>query len=246
MASQLIPMTTTFSQITPQPAGQKPATPAIAGWFSSRGVPLRRRRKVPTVRLGGKKTRRGFFLVRLLRRVRVRWLRLKNSCMLKKLKDYYHSLVQDLIDGGGTVESFQQRLFLETSFGVPVMGLTFNTFPNAGSSLHVDHVVYSETSFPMHAQKCFTTSAFIKAPSSLASVKSISKAFCLESASGFIATAMAVYKVKLIGPEGEVNEFEAPDDAYILDSAENAGLELPYIHAGLVMIIRNHDSNGAI
>ncbi|KAK3027202.1 hypothetical protein RJ639_040373 [Escallonia herrerae] len=78
------------------------------------------------------------------------------------------------------------------------------------------------------APQCRTTSAFIKAPSSLASVKSNSKAFGLKSASGFRATAMAVYKVKLIGPEGEVNEFDAPDDAYILDSAENAGLELPY------------------
>lgn len=39
---------------------------------------------------------------------------------------------------------------------------------------------------------------------------------------------MAVYKVKLIGPDGEENEFDAPDDAYILDSAENAGVELPY------------------
>ena len=39
---------------------------------------------------------------------------------------------------------------------------------------------------------------------------------------------MATYKVKLIGPEGQEHEFDAPDDAYILDSAENAGVELPY------------------
>lgn len=39
---------------------------------------------------------------------------------------------------------------------------------------------------------------------------------------------MIVNKVKLIGPDGAENEFEAPDDSYILDSAENAGLELPY------------------
>jgi ferredoxin len=41
-------------------------------------------------------------------------------------------------------------------------------------------------------------------------------------------TTMAAYKIKLIGPEGQENEFEAPDDTYILDAAENAGVELPY------------------
>lgn len=39
---------------------------------------------------------------------------------------------------------------------------------------------------------------------------------------------MAAYKVKLIDPEGQEHEFDAPDDAYILDSAETAGVELPY------------------
>ncbi|KAJ7970582.1 Ferredoxin [Quillaja saponaria] len=69
--------------------------------------------------------------------------------------------------------------------------------------------------------------ALIKSPSSLSSVKSVSKVFGLKS-SPFKVSAMAVYKVKLIGPDGEESEFEAPDDTYILDSAENAGLELPY------------------
>jgi ferredoxin len=41
-------------------------------------------------------------------------------------------------------------------------------------------------------------------------------------------TTMATYKIKLIGPKGQENEFEAPDDTYILDAAENAGVELPY------------------
>ena len=69
--------------------------------------------------------------------------------------------------------------------------------------------------------------ALIKSPSSLGSVKNASKVFGLKSSS-FRVSAMAVHKVKLIGPDGEENEFEAPDDSYILDSAENAGLELPY------------------
>lgn len=39
---------------------------------------------------------------------------------------------------------------------------------------------------------------------------------------------MAAYKIKLVGPNGEVSEFQAPDDQYILDAAEEAGVELPY------------------
>ncbi|KAK6933554.1 2Fe-2S ferredoxin-type iron-sulfur binding domain, partial [Dillenia turbinata] len=68
--------------------------------------------------------------------------------------------------------------------------------------------------------------ALVKVPCSLGSVRSVSKAFGEKSSS--FKVAMAVYKVKLIGPNGEETEFDAPDDAYILDSAENAGMELPY------------------
>uniref|UniRef100_A0A7N0URB7 Ferredoxin n=1 Tax=Kalanchoe fedtschenkoi TaxID=63787 RepID=A0A7N0URB7_KALFE len=67
-----------------------------------------------------------------------------------------------------------------------------------------------------------------RTPSSLASLKSLSKAFGLKAGPCFKTTAMAVHKVKLIGPEGEEHEFEAPDDTYILDAAENAGVDLPY------------------
>ncbi|CAL9098784.1 unnamed protein product [Musa acuminata subsp. burmannicoides] len=45
-------------------------------------------------------------------------------------------------------------------------------------------------------------------------------------------TAMAVYKVKLLTPEGE-KVIECPDDVYILDAAEEAEIDLPYsCHAG--------------
>lgn len=53
---------------------------------------------------------------------------MKQACTLKKLKEYYYSVLKDVIEAGGSFETFQQRLMLETSFGVPAMGLSFNTF----------------------------------------------------------------------------------------------------------------------
>ncbi|XP_051120782.1 uncharacterized protein LOC127244342 [Andrographis paniculata] len=72
------------------------------------------------------------------------------------------------------------------------------------------------------------TSAFIKVPTSLSSKRSTAKAFGLSAKPTFRTYAMASYKVKLIGPDGAESEFEAPDDCYILDSAETAGIDLPY------------------
>lgn len=51
--------------------------------------------------------------------------------------------------------------------------------------------------------------------------------FGLKASRGGKITAMATYKVKLITPSGP-EEFECPDDVYILDQAEEAGIDVPY------------------
>ncbi|KAI3889759.1 hypothetical protein MKW92_052351 [Papaver armeniacum] len=74
-----------------------------------------------------------------------------------------------------------------------------------------------------------STSFIRKQPvTSLRSISNVSQAmFGLKSIRGGRITAMATYKVTLITPEGQ-QEFECPDDVYILDHAEEVGIDLPY------------------
>ncbi|KAJ4958092.1 hypothetical protein NE237_025203 [Protea cynaroides] len=73
-------------------------------WVTQRKKILTRRRKLPTVRLGRKKRHhRGMFIVRLVKRIQLRWLKLKYSLLLKKLKHFYYVLVKQLVEGGSTL-----------------------------------------------------------------------------------------------------------------------------------------------
>ncbi|MED6205089.1 Lox2p [Stylosanthes scabra] len=99
---------------------------------------LLRKRKMKTVRLGGDgggknkapaKRRVLGGLVRILRRMKLRWLKLQYVRMLKRLKEHYRSIVKDLIEAGASVETFQQRLFMETSFAIPI-GVSLSAYPS--------------------------------------------------------------------------------------------------------------------
>ena len=93
-------------------------------------IPLRRRRKLPTVRLGGnKKPRRVLYLAKIFRRMRLRWLKLQYRIMLKKLKEYYRNMIKDMKEASATLETFHHRVLLEASLAVPVMGVSFNSYP---------------------------------------------------------------------------------------------------------------------
>ncbi|KAE8659579.1 Subtilase family protein [Hibiscus syriacus] len=95
----------------------------------------RNRNKLPTVRLGGgKKPRPGLFVVRFLKKTKLRWLKLQYTCMLRKMKKYYRDLIKDIIEAGSTVEALQQRMFMESTFAVPVMSVSVASYPYATGS----------------------------------------------------------------------------------------------------------------
>ncbi|KAJ7951498.1 Receptor-type tyrosine-protein like [Quillaja saponaria] len=89
---------------------------------------LLRRRKLPIFCLGGNRPRRVLVLVKMWRRMRLRWFKLQYLCMLKKVKKYYKSLIKDMVETGASFETFQQRVLVDPSFAVPI-GLSFSTYP---------------------------------------------------------------------------------------------------------------------
>ncbi|KAH0687721.1 hypothetical protein KY284_018274 [Solanum tuberosum] len=78
-----------------------------------------RGKKLPVVQpeAGGKKQRRKFSPVKIFRR---------DGLKGKKL----HYLVNDILEGHGASDTFERRFVVDTSFAIPMMGLSFTTFPN--------------------------------------------------------------------------------------------------------------------
>lgn len=96
---------------------------------------IRRRKALPAIRLGGKRPRRVTMLLGVFRKIRLRWLKLHYLCMLRKAKEYYKKTVKELKEASSTIEAFQQRVLLDqASLAIPVMGISFSTYPSVSAS----------------------------------------------------------------------------------------------------------------
>lgn len=65
--------------------------------------------------------------------MRLKWLRLQYKRILKNLKEYYKNMVKDMVEASATIEAYQQRLFMESSFAVPA-GVAFSAYPHSFGS----------------------------------------------------------------------------------------------------------------
>ncbi|KAL3375697.1 hypothetical protein AABB24_006921 [Solanum stoloniferum] len=91
-----------------------------------------RGKKLPVVQpeAGGKKQRRKFSPVKIFRRDGLKGKKLHYLGM-KKIKECYWLTVNDILEGHGASDTFERRLVVDTtSFAIPMMGLSFTTFPN--------------------------------------------------------------------------------------------------------------------
>ncbi|XP_022948735.1 uncharacterized protein LOC111787905 [Cucurbita pepo subsp. pepo] len=112
----------------PQSSEQEEGQQAGAGlrWATRQGIQFRRRR-MAVARLGGKRSGRLVAWGRRLRKIRLRWVKLKCIAMVKKVKKYCASLMKDMMEAGAYGDSYQHRLLLETSFAIPILGVSFST-----------------------------------------------------------------------------------------------------------------------
>ncbi|CAL8131101.1 unnamed protein product [Prunus armeniaca] len=111
-----------------------------------RGFPLRRGRKLPVARLGGPKPKRGLVFVKMLKRIRMRWLKLQYLCMLKKLKGVLQEHDEGLNDSWRELGDLPPEDFHGDFFRHPNGSLSFQLpfccwIRSASNPFHVEKVL---------------------------------------------------------------------------------------------------------
>ncbi|XP_010552239.1 PREDICTED: uncharacterized protein LOC104822658 [Tarenaya hassleriana] len=87
-----------------------------------------RRRKTPAIRLGWKPRGRLCSVKRMVRRMRLKWVRLHYVRMVKEIRGYYRNLVKEFAGAGAELETIRRRIAVETAaFAVPGLGLSFSS-----------------------------------------------------------------------------------------------------------------------
>ncbi|KAK6796045.1 hypothetical protein RDI58_009500 [Solanum bulbocastanum] len=89
-----------------------------------------RRKKLPVVQVeaGGKKHRQKVSPVKIFRRDGLKGKKLQHLSM-KKIKDCYWLAVNDILKGHGASDTFERQFVVDTSFAIPMVTLSFATFP---------------------------------------------------------------------------------------------------------------------
>ncbi|KAF8083824.1 hypothetical protein N665_0750s0012 [Sinapis alba] len=100
------------------------AATSVFRWCRSRRkIHIRRRCKV--VRLG--MPRGGFSLKKMVRKMKLRWLRLHYVRLVRNIKGFYRNLVKEFLDTGAEFEAIQTRMAVEAAaFAVPGLGVSFS------------------------------------------------------------------------------------------------------------------------
>ncbi|CAH8306268.1 unnamed protein product [Eruca vesicaria subsp. sativa] len=116
------------------------ATTSVFQWSRSRRKIHIRRRKSQVVRLGGKNNvvpHGGFSFKKMVRKMKLRWLRLHYVKLVKKINGFYRNLVKEFADAGADLEALQKRMAVEgASFAVPGFGLSFASMSVHDRSRH--------------------------------------------------------------------------------------------------------------
>ncbi|XP_010534946.1 PREDICTED: uncharacterized protein LOC104810370 [Tarenaya hassleriana] len=112
-------------------------TSAVFRWPQIRRKIHLRRRKPPAIRLGGKPRGELSPVKRMVRRMRLKWMRLRYVRLVRKIKGYYRNLLKELAGAGAGFEAIQQRMAVEAAaFAVPGLGLSFSSMSGHDRARH--------------------------------------------------------------------------------------------------------------